>query len=74
LEKDFRSSSVLDEGKVDSPLLLLGLIYREVSRSMEMEPTNPTKAPVHLVNSSFGIKEVNLLEKLISKVVLPSMK
>jgi len=72
LEKDLLNSSVLEDGKIDAPLLLLGLIYREVTRAMEMEPDAPTKAPVHLVNSPFGIKEVKKLERLIKSVVIPS--
>ena len=72
LKNDFGDSSVFEHGKIDAPLLLLGLIYREVSRSMETEPDNPTKAPDYLVNSSFGIEEVKKIEKLIDNVVLPS--
>jgi hypothetical protein len=39
---------------------------------MEMEPDAPTKAPDHLVNSPFGVKEVKKIERLIESVVLPS--
>jgi hypothetical protein len=72
LEKDLRNSLVLEDRKIDAPLLLLGLMYQEVSRSMEMEPDAPTKAPDHLVNSPFGVKEVKKIERLIESVVLPS--
>jgi hypothetical protein len=72
VEKDLGDASVLEKGKIDAPLLLLGLMYREVSRSMEIEPDAPTRAPVHLVNSPFGIKEIKKIERIINSVVLPS--
>jgi hypothetical protein len=43
-------------GGIDAPLLLLGLMYREASCAMEVEPGAATDAPVHLFESSFGIK------------------
>lgn len=64
--------SGLEGGKIDAPLLLLGLMYREVSRSMEIEPGAPTKASNHLINSLFGIQEVNKIERLMDSVHLPS--
>jgi hypothetical protein len=76
LKKDLRDSSFFS-GKFDSPLLLLGLMYQEVSRAMEMEPDSdaPTKAPNHLVHSSFGIKEMKKIESLLKSVrLLPSKK
>jgi hypothetical protein len=75
LKKDLGDSSFFC-GKIDSPLLLLGLMYQEVSRSMEIEPDSdaPTKAPNHLVHSSFGIKEVKKIESLLKSVRLPSKK
>ena len=69
-EEDLRDSSGMEGGKADSPLLLLGLMYREVSRSIEMEPGAPTMAPPHLVNSPYGVKEVNRLETLIDSIAL----
>ena len=58
LQKDLQDNSIIDDGKVDAPLLLLGLTYREVSRSLEAECDTPTKAPVYLVNLTLGVKEV----------------
>ena len=51
LKKVLGDSSVLNGGKINAPLLLLVLAYREVSRSMEIEPGAETMAPDHLVNS-----------------------
>jgi len=65
LERDLGNSKVLEEGKIDSPLLLLGLMYREVSRSMEVEPGGSSKYPEQLVSSKFGIKEVKKIELLL---------
>jgi hypothetical protein len=75
LKKDLGDSS-FSSGQIDAPLLLLGLIYQEVSRAMEIEPDSdaPTKAPNHLVHSSFGIKEVKKIESLLKSVRLPSKK
>jgi hypothetical protein len=53
-------------------LFLFGLIFREVSRSLEMEPDAPTKAPAHLVKSPFGIKELREIEKLMNGVCIPT--
>jgi hypothetical protein len=71
IKKSLADPSVLDDGRVDAPLLLLGLTYREVSRAVEMEPGAPTDAPDHLKNSPFGIQEMNKIETLIDGVVLP---
>jgi hypothetical protein len=57
-------SSRLDPGNVDAPLLLLGLLYREVCRAMEVEPGDET-APSHLVNSPLGKKELDQIEKVL---------
>jgi len=67
----FEDSSVLDGKKVDPPLLLLGLAYREVCRSMEIEPDSTTTTPQQLIDSPFGIKEVQQIESLLDAVVLP---
>ena len=64
--------SLMESGKVDAPLLLLGLIYREVSRCMEVEPGENTTAPSHLVDSPLGIDELNQIEDLINGLVVPS--
>ena len=53
-------------GRIDSPLLLLGLIYREVSRAMELEPGVETSAPSHLINSPFGVEQLDQLCKFIN--------
>ena len=73
LKNNFGDSSIFN-GKIDAPLLLLGLMYHEVSRAMEIEPGAQTKAPDHLVNSPFGIKEVKKIESLLKGVHLPSNK
>lgn len=61
-----------ENGKIDAPLLLLGLMYREASRAMEIEPGAVAKVPVHLSESRFGIKELNKIESIFGKVCLPS--
>jgi len=64
--------SIFDDRKVDAPLLLLGLLFREVSRAMEIEPGEPTRYPPQLVHSPFGIEEMNQIEEIINTVVIPS--
>jgi hypothetical protein len=67
------NSEIFESGKIDAPLLLLGLMYREVCRSMEIEPDGDgKKLPDHLVNSPFGVKEIRKIESLLNKVCLPS--
>ena len=63
---------VLEDGKIDPPLLLVGLMYREASRAMEMEPGGDGKSPEYLVNSPFGLPQIKKLEKLLEGIVLPS--
>jgi hypothetical protein len=46
-------------------------MYREVSRAMEIEPGNPNKAPDQLINSPFGILQMNKIESLIDGIALP---
>lgn len=70
LKKGLLKSVGSDDGEIDAHLLLLGLMYREVSRSMEMEPGAPTKAPDHLASSPFGIKEMNKIESLLKSIHL----
>jgi hypothetical protein len=53
-------------GKIDAPLLLLGLMYREVSRAVEVEPGAKTGGPRHLLNSPLGIQELEELQTLIN--------
>ena len=62
----------LEDGRIDAPLLLLGLMYREASHAMEIEPGAATDIPVHLSESPFGIKELNKIKSMISKVRLLS--
>ena len=62
--------SVLEGGKVDTPLLLSGLMYREVCCAMEMEPDAPTGAPKGLINSPFGIKKLKEIEGVLDNVVI----
>ena len=64
--------SLMESGKVDGTLLLLGLIYREVSRCMEVKPGENTTAPSHLVDSPLGIDELNQIDDLINGLVVPS--
>src|SRR5882762_1290912 len=56
------------EDHIDAPLLLLGLVYREVSRAMEVEPGATTSAPLHLVNSPLGVKELAELDGLMNAI------
>ena len=71
LKKDL-GGTLISEGKIDAPLLLLGLMYREVSRAMEIEPGAETAAPLHLIDSPFGIKEVKKIENLLKNIRIPS--
>jgi hypothetical protein len=72
LKNELGDSSILNGLRIDAPLLLLGLIYREVCRAMEIEPGGDTEAPDQLVNSPFGIVEMSKIETLLSEVCLPS--
>lgn len=67
-EGDLNDPSVLEGKKLDATLLLLGLMYREVSTVMELEPDAPSMAPLHFVNSPYGIKELQQIETLINSV------
>jgi hypothetical protein len=71
-EDDLLGSSVWNERTMDSPLLLLGLLFREVSRSIEAEPGEPSRCPQHLVESPLGIGDMRRIEKLVDSIVLPS--
>ena len=67
-------SSIFEDRNVDAPLLLLGLLFREVSRAMEIEVGEPTHYPQQLVHSSLGIREMKMIEEMLNKVTLPSNK
>ena len=71
-QKALGNSAVLEDGGIDAPLLLLGLMYREVSREMEIEPEATSNVPIHLQESPFGIKEMIAIQSLIQKVHLLS--
>jgi hypothetical protein len=71
LRDSFKDSSIFLSGKIDAPLLLLGLIFREVSRAVETEPGEPTQYPQHLVDSPLGIREMNQLEEMITAIDVP---
>jgi hypothetical protein len=55
---------LLQNGRIDAPLLLLGLMYWEASHAMEVEPGTATDVPVHLSESPFGVKELNKIESM----------
>jgi hypothetical protein len=63
---------LLQNGRIDAPLLLLGMMYREASRAMEVEPGAATDVPVHLSESPFGVKELKKIESILSKICLAS--
>ena len=67
-EGDLNDPSVLEGKKLDVMLLLLGLMYQEVSRIMELEPDAPSMAPLHFVHSPYGIKELQQIETLINNI------
>jgi hypothetical protein len=72
LKDAFQDPSVFEGGNLDAPLLLLGLIFREVSRAMEIEPGEPISHPTHLVHSPLGIAEMQKIEEMMNDVDLPS--
>lgn len=69
--ESLRKRSTFDGKKIDSPLLLLGLAYREISRGIEIEPGAPTEYPDQLVHSSFGIDQLDEIQKLLKEVSVP---
>jgi len=71
-KKAFGDDSILQGGNIDAPLLLLGLIYREVSRAMEIEPGGDGSSPDHLINSPFGIQQMKKIEIFINSIPLAS--
>ena len=58
----FRDPAVFEAQAVDAPLLLLGLLSREVSRAIEVEPGEATEYPQHLINSPLGIQDMHQIE------------
>jgi hypothetical protein len=56
--------------RIDAPLLLLGLIYREVSRTMEAEPDGSTSVPSYLANSPLGVQHLEELGNLINGLTI----
>lgn len=70
-KKALSDDSIFETGKIDSPLLLVGLMYREVGRVLEMEPGDEGKYPDHLSNSPLGEPQMSKLNKLINDVALP---
>lgn len=74
LKMDLSDPSIFKKNLVDSPLLLLGLMFREVSRSMEVEPGEPTSHPSQVVDSGFGIQEMKKLEKMLDAISIPPKK
>lgn len=71
VERDLGNQKILESGKIDATLLLLGLIYREANRCMEVEPGAPSHLPQHLVDSTLGIREVKRIEKLLNGLKFP---
>lgn len=64
-------SSVFEDRTVDAPLLLLGLLFREVSRAMEIEEGADSPYPLHLGKSALGKPEMTKIEELMDLVALP---
>jgi hypothetical protein len=55
-------------GRIDAPLLILGLMYWEASCAMEVEPGAATNVPVYLSELPFGIKELNKIKSMLGKI------
>ena len=70
--KALKECLLSEDGRIDAPLLLLGLMYREASRAMEVEPGAESDVPVHLSESAFGVKELGQIESMIGKLRLQS--
>lgn len=58
---------------IDAPLLLLGLMHREVTRCIETEPED-SKVPQYLKDSPLGHKELDQIVALINNVQVPGKK
>ena len=59
-------------GRIDAPLLLLGLMYWEASCAMEIEP-GESNVPVHLSQSCFGVKELNKIAVIYTPPPIPEI-
>ena len=51
---------------------MIGLIYREVGRVLEVDPNGDGKSPDHLIHSSFEVKHPDKIQSFLDLVVLPS--
>jgi hypothetical protein len=71
LKEALKDSSVFEERTIDAPLLLLGLMFREVSRAMEIEEGEATRYPQQLAASPLGIGEMQKLEEFLDAVTVP---
>lgn len=56
---------------IDAHLLLLGLMYREVTRSIEAEPED-SKVPCYLRDSPLGVKELDQIVEVINSIKVPN--
>jgi hypothetical protein len=56
---------------IDAPLLLVGLMFREISRAIEVEEGEDSKLPKQLVESSLGIREMQKIEEMLEAISLP---
>ena len=70
-ERSLGDSNTLEHGKVDAPLLLVGLMCREVSCAMEMEPGGENAFPIQLRSSPFGIQQMQKIERVMDGIVIP---
>ena len=73
-KEDLSDVTLVTSGKIDGPLLLLGLLYREVRRVIEAEPGDDSGVPSHIFNSPLGVKELDEIEGFLEDVsiALPS--
>ena len=58
----------MTSGKIDGPLLLLGLLYREVRHVIEAEPGDDSGVPSHIFNFPLGVKELDEIEGFLDEV------
>ena len=73
-KEDLSDVTLVTSGKIDGPLLLLGLLYREVRRVIEAKPGDDSGVPSHIFNSPLGVKELDEIEGFLEEVsiALPS--
>jgi len=69
-KKAFVDDSVSESGNIDGPLLLVGLMFREVGRAVEAEADGGS--PEYVINSPLGVDQLRKLENLINSVVVSS--